>query len=208
MSSEESRRIVQFASTGKYGYKAALQSLEDAYGRPRLVYPHHFKAILANDNYTYDLKSLRRMRETWELHLRGLERCNGNTLEQFLATVVTEHFDKRMKHEWSTYAADFSDPPTIQDVLDLFRKKSSAWMMMILLSNLLPLTNKLRNQIHHHLLLCRRVVQSTKLALTCLNVRFVDMRDNQQPTATRSSVVTRKVTLAMSTHLKFLFSPQ
>ncbi len=47
MSSEECRRIVQFASTGKDGYKAALQSLEDAYGRPHLVYPHHVKAILA-----------------------------------------------------------------------------------------------------------------------------------------------------------------
>ncbi len=123
MSSEESRRIVQFASTGKDGYKAALQSLEDAYGRPRLVYPHHVKAILANDNYTYDRKSLRRMRETWEMHLRGLERCNGNTLEQFLATVVTERFDKSMKHEWSTYASDFTDPPTIRDVLDFFRKR-------------------------------------------------------------------------------------
>ncbi len=52
------------------------------------------------------------MRETWEMHFRGLECCNGNTLEQ-LATVVTERFDKHMKHEWSTYAADFTDPPTI-----------------------------------------------------------------------------------------------
>ncbi len=59
MSSEESRRIVQFASTGKDSYKAALQSLEDAYGLPSLVYPHHVKAILANDNYTYDRKSFR-----------------------------------------------------------------------------------------------------------------------------------------------------
>ncbi len=62
MSSEESRRIVKFASTGKDGYKAALQSLEDAYGRPRLVYSHHVKANLANDNYTYDRKSVQRMR--------------------------------------------------------------------------------------------------------------------------------------------------
>ncbi len=57
------------------------------------------------------------------MHLRGFERCNGNTLEQFLATVVTERFDKRMKHEWSTYASDYTDPPTIRDVLDFCRKR-------------------------------------------------------------------------------------
>ena len=113
MTTEEAQKIVQFYSSGKDGYKTALQSLEDAYGRPRLVYPHHIKAILTNDHYSYDRHSLRRMRETLETHLRGLEHCDGATLEQFLAVVIIERFDKKMKHEWSTHTADSNNLPTI-----------------------------------------------------------------------------------------------
>ncbi len=37
---------------------------------------------------------------------KKIKPCNGNTLEQFLAAVITERFDdKRMKHEWSTHTA-------------------------------------------------------------------------------------------------------
>ncbi len=123
MTTEEAQKIVQFYSSSKDGYKTALQSLEDAYGRPRLVYQHHIKAILANDHYSYDRRGLRRMRETLETHLRGLERCNGNTLEQFLVAVITERFDKRMKHEWSTHTADSTNLPIIREILDFFKKR-------------------------------------------------------------------------------------
>ena len=41
MSSEESRRIVKYYSSGSNEYEAALKALEDAYGQPALIYPHH-----------------------------------------------------------------------------------------------------------------------------------------------------------------------
>ncbi len=123
MTIEEAQKIVQFYSSSKDGYNTALQSLEDAYIRSCFVYPHHIKAILANDHYSYDCRGLRRMRVTLETQLRGLERCNVNTLQQFLAAVITERFDKRMKHEWSTHTADSTSLPIIREILDFFKKR-------------------------------------------------------------------------------------
>ncbi len=73
MTTEEAQRLCNCTPPAKDGYKTALQSLEDDYGRPCLVYPHLIKAILANDHYSYDSWGLCRMREALVAHLWGLE---------------------------------------------------------------------------------------------------------------------------------------
>ena len=123
MSSEESRRIVKYYSSGSNGYEAALKVLEDAYGQPALIYPHHVQALLAPDRYTYDRQSLRRMRETAETHIRGIERMKGKTFEQFIAAIFISRFDSQMEHEWTTHSSDPDKLPTIGEVLEFFRKR-------------------------------------------------------------------------------------
>ncbi len=123
MATEEARRIVRYYQSGSDGYASAIRALVDAYGQPQLIYPRHVKALLAQDSYTYDRRSLRRMRETLEINMRGIERVKGNTYEQLLAAIVMDRFDAQMRHEWTAFYSDSSKLPTIFEVLDFFRKR-------------------------------------------------------------------------------------
>ena len=72
----------QWRNSGKDGYQMALVAMEEAYGRPRLVYSNYVKAILTPDSYTYNWFFCAEW-EILETHLRGLEQYNRYTLEQF-----------------------------------------------------------------------------------------------------------------------------
>ena len=122
MSLEESRRIVKHYSSGSNGCEAALKALEDAFGQPALIYPHHVQALLAPDRYTYDRQSLRPMRETAETHIRGIKRMKGKTFEQFIAAIFISRFNSQIEHEWITHSSDPDKLLTIGEVLEFVTK--------------------------------------------------------------------------------------
>ncbi len=123
MTTEESRAIVRRTARGPDSYNSALEALKDQYGRPRMVYPHHVRALLKPDNYTYDLAGIRRMLAVWGEHMYGLELNKGNTLDQFLAVILLDRLDEGMKFDWNKQAQDLKDPPSVREMLKYFEKR-------------------------------------------------------------------------------------
>ncbi len=117
MVTEEARRLVHYYQSGPNGYASALRALVDAYGQPQLIYSHHVKAILTPDTYRYTCRGLRHMRETLEIHMRGIERVKGDTYKQFLGAIAIERFDSQMRHEWTAHYTDSSRLPDIDEIL-------------------------------------------------------------------------------------------
>ncbi len=105
------------------GYADAIQALEDTYRGTWMVYPIHMAVLAKPETYTYTAESLRQMRETVDLNLKGLKQHKGDNLESFLGTLFVSRFDKTMAYEWGIHWADNNKLPTIQEVRDFFRKR-------------------------------------------------------------------------------------
>ncbi len=123
MLSEEARRVVEFYQAGKNGYDSAMKALKDAYGQPQLVYPHHVRQFITPDRYSYTCKSLRHMREKIEINMHGMERAGGATFQQFLAAIIMEGFDEKVRHEWTSNYSDINRFPNIEEILTFFRQR-------------------------------------------------------------------------------------
>lgn len=63
------------------------------------------------------------MRETIEFGIRGLETCEGYTIEHFLAALVSDRFDSYMAHEWASQTAGSTKLPKIQELIDFFKRR-------------------------------------------------------------------------------------
>jgi len=123
MTSHTAKQTVKQFATSADGYTQALQALEDAYGGSWRIYPQHVSALLKDETYHYTAEGLRKMRETLDVNLKGLEECGGDTLQQFVAAMIISRFDRNMTYEWSHYWEDLATLPTIQEVRDFFRKR-------------------------------------------------------------------------------------
>ncbi len=109
------------------GYADAIQALEDTYGGSWRVYPIHVAVLVKAETYTYTAESLRQMRETIDLNLKGLKQHKGDNLESFLGTLFVSRFDKTMAYEWGIHWADNDKLPTIQEVRDFFPEEGSLY---------------------------------------------------------------------------------
>ena len=66
MKTDAAKRVVTNASHGEDCYKQALKDLEETYGRPAVVFPHHISQLLRVKKCSYDTAGLSLFRETFD----------------------------------------------------------------------------------------------------------------------------------------------
>ncbi len=98
MVTDEAKKIVHFYQSCSDSYNASPKALGESYGQSQMIYPHHVKALLVPGRYTYDRRSLRFMRETFETNMQGIDCVDGATYQQFLAAILMDIFDLQMIH--------------------------------------------------------------------------------------------------------------
>ncbi len=123
MESEEARSIVTTAAVGDKCYDDAFKALEAVYGNPAKIYPQYLGDLMKPETYTYEQKSLRRMRENIRRVMKGMESCKGNDFEHLIGGILIDHLDSQARHEWNSHGNDPSKLPTAQEVLDFFEKR-------------------------------------------------------------------------------------
>ncbi len=152
MESEEARSIVTTAAVGDKCYDDAFKALEAVCGNPAKIYPQYLGDLMKPETYTYEQKSLRRMRENIRRVMKGMESCKDNDFEHLIGGILIDRLDSQARHEWNSHGNDPSKLPTAQEVLDFFEKRELGCTTCppVPPSHLNQSTQP-RNQVHHPL---------------------------------------------------------
>lgn len=119
------QREARIAAGAHDTYDKVVARLKEIYDQPRTVYRSHVKNLCKQKTIQYTRSSLRATLSLADVHVNGLERHEGYSLEQYLAAQFETFMAEEVLIKWNEYTSSSNAPPTLDDLRQFLKDKAN-----------------------------------------------------------------------------------